>query len=313
VTPPSAAPTRASGGPRSSADLSVVVPSVTAGPVLVEVIEALTHQRGARIEILLPERTGAATREQIAQRFPAVTIMPVDPGTPIPAMRRLAFSQASAAVIAVIEDHVLVPPDWAARLLGAVRESQGIVGGWIRNDATERLRDRAAYLCEYGHMLVPIPSGPAPWVTGNNVGYRRDVLESLWTVVEEDRWEDRLHAAAREKGIELQVRSDIVAGHKMQYRSAMEYAGQRFLYSRAFAAMRLRGAARAKRLAYGLGAFVLPPVLLLRIVKSGWAAAEQRADLMRSLPLLALFVSAWSLGEAAGALLGPGDALGRVR
>jgi hypothetical protein len=300
-------------GDAARPDLSVVVPSVTAGPVLFEVLEALGRQSAAQVEVLLPERTGAETRTQVARRFPAVRVLPVEPKTSIPAMRRLAFQAASAPVIAVIEDHVVVPPDWASRLLSALPESQGIVGGWIRNDATGRLSDRAAYLCEYGHMQVPLPSGPAPWVTGNNVAYRRDLLESMWSVIEEDRWEDRLHAAARERGIELHVRADIVAAHKMLYRSPLEYAGQRFLYSRAFAGMRLRGAGRGKSLAYGLGAFVLPPILLLRIVRSGWAAAEQRADVVRSLPLLALFVSAWSLGEAAGALLGPGDALGRVR
>jgi hypothetical protein len=99
----------------------------------------------------------------------------------------------------------------------------------------------------------------------------------------------------------------------MRYRRARDYAAQRFLYSRAYAGMRARGMGALGRLGYGLGSLLLPPVLLARIVGRGWPHEDTRADLFRSLPLLVIFVTAWALGETAGALGGPGDALERVR
>jgi hypothetical protein len=41
----------------------------------------------------------------------------------------------------VIEDHVIVPLDWARRLLDAQAASRAVVGGSVENAATERLVD----------------------------------------------------------------------------------------------------------------------------------------------------------------------------
>ena len=57
----------------------------------------------------------------------------------------------------------------------------------------------------------------------------------------------------------------------------------------------------------------LAPVLLLRIVCRVLARRCYQAELVRSLPLLVLFVGAWAAGEAVGYAAGPGDALARVR
>lgn len=302
------------GSGRRGPDLSVVVPSVNGPETLSRTLRALYDQdEGTALEILVPERTGEATRSVVRRDFPEAVVLPVAEGTTIPAMRRAAFDASSAAVVAVIEDHVIVPPGWAAQMVDAVTEERPIVGGWVHNGATERLVDRAAYLCEYGHMLTPLTSGEAEWLTGNNVAYHRSVLERFRRVIDEDQWENHLHDAAREAGVPLLRRTDIEVAHEMHYRSAMEYAGQRFLYSRAYAGMRLEGSGPMRSFLYGLAAFALPPVLLARIVGNGWGAPEARADLGKSLPMLALFVSAWAVGEIVGAWVGPGDALGRVR
>lgn len=295
-------------------DLSVVVPAVNGLETLLAVLEALHLQVGAvSLDVIVPERNGERVRAAVAKRFPAVRILPVEKDTPIPTMRQHAFATATGRAVAVIEDHVIVPEDWAHALIEALDDGNRVVAGWVCNGATDRLVDRAAYLCEYGHMLVPIPSGPAEWLTGNNVAYDRELLREFWSVVEEGRWEDRLHAAIREAGIPLTLRSDILVEHKMHYESALEYAGQRFLYSRAFAGMRMREAGAARRIFYGVASLALPPILLARIVKNGWAAPEVRTDLLKSAPFLILFVLAWALGESVGAVVGPGHALGRVR
>lgn len=294
-------------------DLSVVIPAVNGPDTLLRALDALAAQSDVRLELLVPERTGDTTRTALQGRYSELTVLPVSPETSIPAMRRLAFEVATAPVVAVIEDHVIVPPKWASTVLAAVSDERPVVGGWVFNAATDRLVDRAAFICEYSHMLTPPASGPSQSLTGNNTGYRRDILERFRSVWEEDRWEDRLHEAMRESGIPLFVDEEIVAAHDMRYRSGFEYSAQRFLYSRAYASMRVAGKSLPARWAYGLAALALPPLLLLRTLRGAWGSAGHRADFIRSLPYQALFVSAWALGEAIGATAGPGGALERVR
>lgn len=296
----------------ASPALSVVVPSVNGWSDLDGCLAALEQERAdLPLEVLVPERCGSPVRDAVARAYPWVRLLPVPVGTTIPQMRALAFASAGAPTVAVIEDHVLVPRGWA-RLMSAAR-SDGIrvVGGTVVNAATDRTVDWAAFLCEYSHLLVPPAAGPAEWLTGNNTAYDRVLLEECSDVVQAGRWEDVLHAAFRRRGVVLWSRPDIVAHHKKHYRVG-EYVSQRFLYARAYAGARMKGRGVGRRLAYGVLAIGLPPMLLGRIVSRIWRSGAHRSELVRTLPLLVLFVGAWGAGEAVGGWLGAGDALARV-
>lgn len=297
----------------SRAELTVVVPSVNGLPILLECLEALRADAagGVTIEMLVVDRCGAELREIVRDRFPEATLLPVDRRTTIPAMRAAAFAKAQAPAVAVIEDHVLVPLGWARQMLDALAGGHDVVGGGIRNAAVDRLVDRAAFLCEYSHLLPPLHAGEVKWLTGNNVVYRKALLERYRTVLDAGRWEDHLHAAMRRDGVRLLCRPGIVVGHKMHYRVG-DYLEQRFFYARAFAGMD-RGGNMARAILEALARVALPPVLLGRIAARTLAARRQRLDFVLGLPLLALFVVAWAAGEMVGYVAGPGDALSRVR
>lgn len=264
------------------------------------------------LEILVPERCGATVRDRIVEAFPGVEVLPVDPTTSIPDMRARAFEAATGQAVAVIEDHVVVPPDWARSLLEAWRAGAKVVGGGVENLATERLVDRAAYYCEYSQLIPPLEAGPAEWLTGNNTLYDRALLERYSDAVGNGQWDDVLHDALRSDGVTLNRCPDIVVGHKMHYTFG-EYMAQRFLYSRSYAGARCRSSSPLGRAWYAGRSLALPPVLLTRIVRRVWTRPELRTDLVRSLPFLVAFVSSWALGEIVGALFGPGRSLERVR
>jgi hypothetical protein len=298
----------------SDADLSsisVVVPSVNGWPYLRTCLEALAGQVGPRPQVVVADRVGREVRERLRKGWPGVDLVEAEPGTPIPELRARAIRACEGDVVGVVEDHVIVPPDWTERMLGAHRDGARVVGGSVENEARRGLVDRAAFLCEYSHCLEPPAEGSAQRLTGNNVTYRRDLLERFRPVVEEGGWEDRLHGALREAGVDLVCRPDIRVGHEMHY-TAGEYASQRFLFSRALAAARLDGRAALVRVAFALATAALPPVLLWRIGTRALRAGRGGLFL-RSLPLQLVFVVAWAAGEAAGALAGAGAAPGRVR
>lgn len=293
-------------------DLSVVVPSVNGWSDLDGCLAALELQRrDASLEILVADRVGEPVRASIRSRYPAVRLLEADPGTTIPDLRAMAFASAQGRSVAVIEDHVLVPPGWARQLLDAQERGEEVVGGSVENAATHRTVDWAAFLCEYSHLLPPLADGPSDWLTGNNTVYRRALLERYRAVTEQGRWENHLHDRLREDGVTLYCRPAIRVGHKKHY-TIWEYFSQRYLYSRSYAGARVADAAAPRRFAYGLAACALPPVLFYRTVSRIWKKGVHRAELVRSLPLLALFVTGWAAGEAVGAWFGPGDALSKV-
>jgi hypothetical protein len=291
-------------------ELSVVVPSVNGWSDLEGALQALAANSDVRLEVLVPERCGAAVRENVRRRFPSVTLLPVPVTCTIPEMRALAFAAAAADSVAVIEDHVIVPRGWARALLDARRRGEAVVGGSVQNAATERLVDWAAFLCEYSHILPPLPSGPSTWLTGNNTVYARELLLRYGPQVA-GRWESDLHEVLRQNGVTLSMRPEISVGHKKHY-TVGEYVSQRYLYARSYAAVRFAGAGAGKRLAAGAAAFALPPLLLYRIAARVLSKGQHRAELVKSLPLLGVFVCAWAVGEVVGAWAGDGGALARV-
>lgn len=292
--------------------LSVVVPSVNGWSDLEPCLGALDgERRETPLEVLVPERCGEAVRNQLALTFPWVRVLPVPATTTIPMMRALAFDVARAPSVAVIEDHVQVRPGWARSLLSA-RQGSAIIGGGVANAATARLVDRAAFLCEYSHLLPPLDAGEVPWVTGNNTLYDRGLLELHREATHAGQWENHLHEVAKARGTSLLSHPEIIVDHKKHY-TVGEYLSQRYLYARSYAGARVAGASLVRRIAWGGAALALPPVLLWRIVSRCLHKRVPRWQLWQSVPLLALFVCGWGAGEVIGAWFGAGRSLERVR
>jgi len=296
-----------------SPELSVVVPSVNSLDDLVGCLEALEAQRtDIRLEVLVADRLGEAVRQEVRRRFPNARVIAAPAESTIPQLRAMAIAAATGDLVAVIEDHVIVPPGWGRRLAQAIAEGADVVGGSVENAARDALIDWAAFLCEYSAALPPLPEGPTESLVGNNVVYRRALLERHRATLEEGRWENHLHAALRRDGIQLVCRPEITVGHKMHYTFWL-YFTQRYFYARSYAGMRVEGRPFTARLVYGCAAFLLPPLLLARTVSTILSKGGHTSLLLRCLPLIAVFVLSWGAGEVVGYWFGAGDSLRKVR
>jgi len=295
-------------------DLSVVIPSVNGSEILVECLEALHRNasNGVSLEVLVVERCGEHVRQVVADRFPDVTVLATSDGTSIPDMRALGVQHATGRAIAMIEDHILVPADWASRIQASLATGAAVVGGSVYNAATDTIVDWAAFFCEYSHLLMPRAGADVDRLSGNNVVYTRELGVRYSTLLREGRWEDHFHDELKRDGIKLMCAPEIAVGHKMHYRMK-EYLSQRFLYSRAWSGVASLRLTTAQRMAGMAKSVVLPPVLFARIVGRVWATRRHRRELLESLPLLAVFVCAWAAGEGVGYATGPGNSLARVR
>ena len=204
--------------PELAPALSVVVPSVNGWADLRGCLDALAGERTrVPLEVLVVDRIGADLRAATIRQYPWVRVLEAPSGTSIPDLRRMAFEVANAPVVAVIEDHVQVPAGWTTQMLEAQARNEQVVGGSVENAATDRLVDWAAFLCEYSHLLPPLPAGPVPAVTGNNVSYRRELLERFRDATGSGRWEHDLHNVLRQHGISLDLPPGDRVGHKKHY------------------------------------------------------------------------------------------------
>lgn len=297
----------------ASSALTIVVPSVNGLHDLVPCCDALAIARARTpIDVLVVNRLGAEVSRTITAKHPWIAVHEMAAEATIPQMRHAAFERITTPWIAVIEDHVIVPPEWPERALAVVGEGFEVAGGPIENAATGRLLDWATFLCEYASCLPPLPEGDATWLPGNNIIYSRALLERYRAVTAEGRWENRLHDQLRADGVRLERRGSLVVGHKKHF-GFFEYLSQRFLYSRSYAGARVAGAPLPKRLAIGAAALALPAVMFLRIEQSLASKGVAAGRLLATMPFIAVFTVSWGLGEVVGYWFGGGDALRRVR
>jgi GT2 family glycosyltransferase len=291
--------------------LSVVIASVNGLGCILECLEKLEAlPERDEIELLVLDRREDDTARAIAERFPHVVLHAGLTGQSIPALRWRGMQAARGKMVAVIEDHCMVTPQWAAEILQSADAGYGVVGGPVENGACDRILDWAFFLAEYGPCMPPLAGGEADSVPGNNAAYHRSVLpldEPVWAHV----WESFLQNELRRRDIRIFLNPAMLVYHKKSFRLG-EMLAQRFLYSRSFAAMRAERLNRRGRRFYAAASLGLPPLLLWRIFRCVRSKQRNLREFLLGLPVILLFVFSWALGELSGYLTGPGDSLARV-
>jgi hypothetical protein len=290
--------------------LSVVIASVNGMPYLGRCLDALA-ERCPEAEVVVADWTDADTRAAVRKRWPSVKLLSFDEPMTIPELRAAGVYAAAAPVVALIEDHCLVAPAWAERLATGHETGHSVVGGPIRNVATTRIRDWAAFFCEYSAVMEPLPSGAVESLPGMNVSYDRRALEAIDDLLRAGRWETWLHPRLVERGFELWCEPDAVVEHDKDF-DLGEFLSQRYHYSRSYAGMR-NPELGGRRFLYALGTPVLVPLLYWRMARDVFARARHRQQFLLATPLALLYVSVWAFGEAAGYVFGGGRSLLKVR
>jgi Glycosyl transferase family 2 len=290
--------------------LSVVIASVNGMPYLGKCLDALA-ERAPQAEVVVADWTDEATRTEVRERWPLVKLLSFDEPMAIPELRAAGVFAAQAPVVALIEDHCLVAPEWADRLVAAHAEGHGVAGGPIRNVATGRIRDWAAFFCEYSAVMEPMPRGPVAGLPGMNVSYGPDALAAIDDLLREGRWENWLHPRLQERGFELWCEPEALVEHDKDF-DLGEFLSQRYHYSRSYAGMRNPDLG-ARRVLYALGTPLLVPVLYARMARNVFSRRRVRRQFALATPLVLLYIAVWAFGELVGNLFGGGRSLLKVR
>jgi hypothetical protein len=291
-------------------ELSVVVASVNGFPYLEACLDSLqTHAPEA--EVIVADWTNSGTRAAIAARWPSVRLLSFDEPMAVPELRASGIAAARGGFVAVIEDHCVVGEGWSRRIVEAHRRGHPVVGGSIRNGAVERIRDWAAFFCEYSEHMVPLASGQTSSLPGMNVSYDRAAVAAMRQLLQEGRWETWLHPHLQSSGFELYADGDLVVDHVKRF-GVREFLSQRYHYARSHAGMR-NAQLGWRRPVYVIGSPLLVPLLASRIARNVFAKRHDRARFLICSPLVLLYLSVWAFGEAVGYALGGGRSLLKVR
>jgi hypothetical protein len=291
-------------------NLSVVVASVNGFPYLAKCLDAL-RAHCPRAEVVVADWTDEPTRQRIREEWPEVVLLSFAEPTPVPKLRAAGVARAAAPYVAVIEDHCVVTPGWGDLILAAHGDGHEVVGGSIRNGATSRVRDWAAFLCEYSEHMEPSRAGIVPSLPGMNVSYDRAAIAAMRDFLERGLWETWLHPHLQAEGFELFSDPAIVLIHDKDF-GFREFLRQRYHYARSYAGLR-NPELGAKRVIYCCGSPLIVPLALTRITRNCLRAGRNRRQLALASPLIFVYTVAWSVGEMIGYAAGGGRSMLEVK
>lgn len=294
-------------------ELSIVIASVNGYPFLAECLLSLERQAARdQLEVIVVDRLDDGTAEQAGRDFPTVRVLRAAPDRSVPQLRSQGLRVARAAIVAITEDHVVAPPEWAAAILDAHARypAAAAIGGPVDNYRTASALDWASFLCEYSEFLPPLAPEATAAIPGMNTSYKRRAIAACGDLFYAGVWETFLHARLLELGEELRAEPAILLHHNKSFGWG-EFLSQRYYLARSFAGMRVAGGGLARRLAFTLASPALLPLLAWRIARRALRKGFGR-ELRRAAPTLLVFLLSWTVGEFAGYACGEGEASARV-
>ncbi len=297
-------------------ELSVVVVTPHDFRQIRRTVTHLASQRRAdAIELVLVATDEAAIADHDPAElvpFASVRLLPVGPIDNVDRAAARGMIEASAPIVASIEDHAYVQPGWVEAVLDAYSQGPWVsVGSVMGNANPRRGLSWANLLLGYGWWIDPSQAGELDDVPSHNATYRRAALDPFGEGLPDHvgRAGD-LHDALREAGGRMWLcgEASITHANPSTVRATADLR---------FHAGRLYGHERATtgnwswllRLLYALAAPLIPLVRAKRLYEEHLAPGRALEGLVpRALPGLLAALAFDAAGQAAGYLRGPGRA-----
>lgn len=223
-------------------------------------------------------------------------------------LRAIGLRQATAPIIALVEDHGTPSPGWCKALMAAHRNSEAAaIGGAVEN-GVNRLLNWAVYYCDFGRYQNPVPEENIEFLSDSNVSYKR---EALWSV--KHLWFDAFHETSvnwelKRRGEILRLDPNMVVHQTRRTLRFFPALRERFVWGRSFAGTRALEISTSKRIMFAAFSFLLPFILTARIVSRGIGKRRHLRELFMTLPNIFVLQTIWASGEFVGYLTGRASA-----
>jgi hypothetical protein len=281
--------------------ISIVVAAWAGEARLTACLESLRPQSQAA-EVIVATNLAPEICRGLESTHPGVRFVCAGSAATVPRMRAVGAQLAQGQLIALIEDHCSVGPQWRDALCRAHAQGHQVLGGPVDNGRVQSAYDWALFFCEYGFHMFPAPDGYADAVSGVNVAYARDALMRHPEIWRELLHENEVNDALGAEGHRPYVASEawVVSHLPMRLGEAMTHLYQG---GRHYARYRASGSSWRVRGLRAVTSPAIPAVLFARIFRRVASRnAERLRPLARSIGYCLLLLGSWSVGEAVGYL-----------
>lgn len=296
-------------------EMSVVIVTPDRYETIRKTIQHLRSQKTRdqlEVVIVAPSKDELSLIEEEVNDFFQFRIVEVGPIDSTAKARAAGVRQASAPVIAFVEDHSYPGPGWAEALIEAHRQPWAAVGPVLCNANPEGLTSWTNFLLEYGPWLDPREAKSVDHLPGHNGTYKRSHLLAYGPELEAMlEAESILHWDLRAKGYELYLEPEAKTSH-LNFSSILSSIPLRFYAGRLFASTRARHWRWLRRFFYFTSSPLIPWVRLLRIVRELMRPGRQRNLLPRILPALVMGLILDGVGEMIGYAFGRGHTMEKL-
>jgi hypothetical protein len=280
-----------------TASFTVVVAVWEEPAALEEALAALEPQQGARDEVLV---VGNFCPPAFLKKFPRMRWLEEPPGTLVPHLWARGISTASGDWVALTTAHFVPEANWLERF----RECSGGdgvagIGGFISPPLGLGLEAWATWFLRYSATLHFRRSQSVDELAADNAAYRRHDLCTHAAVMHDGFWEPDFHRLVLAEGKELIFDPQVRVAQRASF-GIRRFCRQRRHHGRQFGEARMRGKSRFLRLASPLALPIIPLLYLAKVGRRVLAHGRHLGPFLASLPVLALFVTAWALGEVEG-------------
>lgn len=283
-------------------------------------LQALGRQPSASLfEIVVPYHPSLRGIQALKMRYPQVIFLEVTDLKTYTGrsgsrehhdeLRARGLAAARGEVVALIEDHGIVAPDWSTKLLEAHAGTAASVGGAIEN-GVDRPLNWAVYFCDFLRYQNPLVAGETWLVSDANVAYKRTALESIRPIWREIFHESSVTAALRARGQQIALAPDAILHQHRQGLRLGSALKERNVWGRSYAATRAGLAPLSKRIFWASFAPALPALMMARMSLMAWEKRRTFGAFLTALPLTCALVLSWSCGEWVGYMTGRANSAG---
>lgn len=286
--------------------VAVVLAAIDARGTVRASVSRFLREVGDLGEVILVDASRDGTAGAASAMFPRLRVLRQPAGRLVPELWRDGLEATDAPLVAFSTVQMVPRPGWLAAFRDRLDATgAAAVGGPIAPGPGLSATDRALYLMRYASYLPPLPRASAFEPPGDNALYRRDRLDAVAPAWRGGFWEVEVHRRLRDLGEPLATAPEAIV--EFRGGSALGPAlKHRLAHARHFGAGRMHGRPLPSRLARSAAAPAVPAVLLGRIARALRRRGEPVGPWLPAIPRLAVLLATWSLGEAAGACLGPG-------
>jgi hypothetical protein len=294
--------------------LSVVLAATDGYAVIAKTVERLRAQTVAQqmeLVVVAPSVAHLNAPAGAFGGFGAWQVVEVGEIRSIGSANAAGVGAARAAVVALAEDHSFPEADWAERILAAHEGPWAVVGPAVRNANPGSAISWADFLIGYGPWAWPCESHEMEFLPGHNSSYKREALSGYGEELERYlEAETVLHWDLRRKGKRLYLDATVRTAHT-NYSRWDVWLKVQYLGGRVFAGTRLAGAPGWKRAVFAMASPLIPVVRLARISRMA-AGRGLWKQWVYCLPALVVGLTLDGVGQLAGYIGGPADAMARL-